>query len=285
MTAAFDATGGTDQRFTDALSGSDGTLDPAIMMPILDVYPDALSAPMPNDLVPVIVPRVQPPAQPGVRAEPVTGPANRSGVRPPPAQRGQQQRLTPQQAGARQKQEARQREAARQQEAARHQSARSIAPARPVPQRPAVQPYRPISSPPPVAPARPTGAGFTWQGRTMTAADLSAMFRGSMPNQPAQVDRESFQATHPQSAGSGSPDAVAPAAPMASQYNRGGGQARHDARERSQERRRTTPTPDRAAAARRRSSVWAVLVFFFIIVFASGLGQKAIDLFNELFNR
>jgi uncharacterized membrane protein YcjF (UPF0283 family) len=71
---------------------------------------------------------------------------------------------------------------------------------------------------------------------------------------------------------------------MASQYS-GHGQARNDARERSQERRRTAPTPDRAAASRRRSSVWAVLVFFFIIVFASGLGQKAIDLFNELFNR
>ncbi len=119
----------------------------------------------------------------------------------------------------------------------------------------------------------------------MTAADLSAMFRGSMPDQPAQVDRESFQATHPQSAGSGAPAAVAPAAPMASQYNRGGGQARNDAREQSQERRRTAPTPDRAAASRRRSSVWAVLVFFFVIVFATGLGQKAIDLVTELFNR
>jgi len=31
--------------------------------------------------------------------------------------------------------------------------------------------------------------------------------------------------------------------------------------------------------------VWAVLVFFFIIVFASGLGQRAIDLFTGLFNR
>ena len=58
MTAAFDATSGTDYRFTDALSGSDGTGDPSIMMPILDVYPDALSACMPNDLVPVIVPHV-----------------------------------------------------------------------------------------------------------------------------------------------------------------------------------------------------------------------------------
>ena len=43
------------------------------MMPVLDVYPDALSAPMPVDLVPVIVPPV-PPVAPGagVRAEPVS---------------------------------------------------------------------------------------------------------------------------------------------------------------------------------------------------------------------
>jgi hypothetical protein len=71
---------------------------------------------------------------------------------------------------------------------------------------------------------------------------------------------------------------------MASQYS-GHGQARNEARERSQERRRTAPTPDRGANSRRRSSVGAVLVFFFVIVFASGLGQKAIDLLSELFNR
>jgi hypothetical protein len=278
MTAAFDATSGTDHRFTDALSGSDGTGDPSIMMPVLDVYPDALSAPMPNDLIPVIVPPVLQPPQPGVRAEPVTGPANRSGNRPPPAQRGQTQRSQTQRG---QTQRPAQQAAPRQPAAARQQPARPAAPVRPVPPRPAVQPYRPISQAPP---ARPTGPSFTWQGKTMTAADLSAMFRGSMPNQPAQVDRESFQATHPQSAGSGAPSAVAPAAPMASQYS-GHGQARNEARERSQERRRTAPTPDRGANSRRRSSVGAVLVFFFVILFASGLGQKAIDLLSELFNR
>ena len=271
MTAAFDATRGTDYRFTDALSGSDGTGDPSIMMPVLDVYPDALSAPMPNDLIPVIVPPVLQPPRPGVRAEPVTGPANQPGNRPP-TQRGQAQRGQTQRPAQ---------QAVPRQPAAARQSARPAAPVRPVPPRPAVQQYRPISQAPP---ARPTGPSFTWQGKTMTAADLSAMFRGSMPNQPAQVDRESFQATHPQSAGSGAPSAVAPAAPMASQYS-GHGQARNEARERSQERRRTAPTPDRGATSRRRSSVGAVLVFFFIILFASGLGEKAIDLFSELFNR
>lgn len=268
MTAPYDATRGTDQRFTDALSGSDGTADPSIMMPVLDVYPDALSAPMPVDLVPVIIPPVPSVAQAGVRAEPVTGPANRSAqpqrgqVRQPAARPGQRQA----------------------QGSPRQQPVRPGAPARPVPQRPAVQPYRPISPAAQVAPVRPTGPTFNWQGRTMSAADLSAMFRSSMPGQSAQVDRESFQATHPQSAGSGAPAAVAPASPMASQYS-GHGQARNDARERSQERRRTTPTPDRGAASRRRSSVGAVLVFLLVILFASGLGQKAIELFSELFNR
>lgn len=276
MTAAFDATGGTDSGFTDALSGSDGTGDPPSMMPVLDVYPDALSAVMPNDIIPVIVPPTPTPPQSGVLAEPVTGPASRSGNRPAPAQRGQAQR------GQAQRGQVQRGQVQRQQAPARSQVPRPVAPVRPVPLRPAVQPYRrPIS---PTAPAASTGASFTWQGRSMTAADLSAMFRGSMPNQPAQVDRESFQATHPQSAGSGAPAAVAPAAPMASQFS-GHGQARNDARERSQERRRTAPTPDRGARSRRRSSVSAVFVFFFIILFASGLGQKAIDLLSELLNR
>lgn len=43
----------TDQRFADALSGTDGTGDPSVLMPVLDVYPDALSAPMPDAMVPV----------------------------------------------------------------------------------------------------------------------------------------------------------------------------------------------------------------------------------------
>ncbi len=49
-----------DQRFADALSGTDGTGDPAVLMPVLDVYPDALSAPMPDAMV--AVPRIDLPA-------------------------------------------------------------------------------------------------------------------------------------------------------------------------------------------------------------------------------
>jgi hypothetical protein len=36
---------------------------------------------------------------------------------------------------------------------------------------------------------------------------------------------------------------------------------------------------------RRSSSVWAVLVFMVVILFATGLGQKIIDLITELLNR
>jgi hypothetical protein len=51
MADASDARGRTDQRFADALSGPDGTGDPSVLMPVLQVYPDALSAPMPDAMV------------------------------------------------------------------------------------------------------------------------------------------------------------------------------------------------------------------------------------------
>lgn len=101
------------------------------------------------------------------------------------------------------------------------------------------------------------------------------MFRNSL-SQPGQVDRQSFQATHPQSHGSGSPNAVAPAAPMASQYS-----PMRDARNAAQARRQQRPP----TTNKRKSSGWAVLVFFFVILFATGLGQKIIDLITELLNR
>jgi hypothetical protein len=101
------------------------------------------------------------------------------------------------------------------------------------------------------------------------------MVRNSL-SQSGQVDRQSFQATHPQSHGSGSPNAVAPAAPMASQYS-----PMRDARNAAQARRQLRP----AASRQRKTSAWAVIVFIFVIVFATGLGQKIIDLITELLNR
>lgn len=219
MTAAFDGSRGTDQRFTDALSGSDGTSDPSVLMPVLDVYPDALSAAMPVDVIPVVALPTPPVA--GVRADPVVGPAGR----PPPR---------PRQGGQRQAQT---RQPARQAAGPPAQRA--------VPARPQVQPARP----------------------TTAAAGSSA-------------GQRSFQSTHPQSSGSGALSAVAPVAPMASQYS-GRGQARNDARERSQERRRTAPP----TGTKRSSSVGAVIVFLIVLLFATGWGQKVIDLITELLNR
>lgn len=42
-----------EQQFADALGGPDGTGDPSVLMPVLQVYPDALSAPMPDAMVPL----------------------------------------------------------------------------------------------------------------------------------------------------------------------------------------------------------------------------------------
>jgi hypothetical protein len=235
MTAAFGATRGTDKRFTDALSGSDGTADPSVTMPVLDVYPDALSAPMPNDLVPVVIPLAAPPAAgvrtvpPEVRAEPVTG-------RPAPGQRGRA--VVPRAQG-------------QQRGAQRSPAPRTATPARPIPPASAM-PARSIPPRPPVQPYRPIG-----------------------PVRP-----QSFQSTHAQAKGSAAPAAVAPAAPMASQYGGGRGQARSEARQQSQERRRTA-----VPSKRRSSSVGAVFVFIVVILFATGLGQKIIDLVTELLNR
>jgi len=271
MTAGYDAMRGTEQRFTDALSGSDGTSDPSVLMPVLDVYPDALSAPMPDDLVPVVVPPLMlPGGQGGVRAEPVLGPAARQAAGRTPAQRGMQTR----QPAVRQP---------TQRQPAQRQPARP-----PVPNR-ANQPGQPRAAAPPrqqaprtpaqgrsAPPAPPTGPTFSWQGRQVSAGDVAAMFRNSL-NQSGQVDRQSFQATHPQSQGSASPTAVAPAAPMASQYS-----PMQDARNAAQARRQSRPA---TSTTKRKSSGWAVAVFFFVILFATGLGQRIIDFITELLNR
>ncbi len=283
MTAAFDATGavhtgGVDQRFPDALSGADGTGDPSVLMPVLDVYPDALSAPMPVDLMPV-----RPPS-PGsigassrVPATPVAGPAARTasrttgnratgtrttaarttaastaapagrrpaGGQPAPGQPGRNQPVGNQ--------------------PVRNQPAlNQLVPQRPVPGRagPAysTRPTQPGPANPPVA-----------TGRMMTAADVSALFRNLRSGQSEQFDRLSYQATHPQSMGSTAPSAVAPAAPMASQYSGAGPGPEHRPRPGA-----GTPAHRSSAVRRRASSVWAVMVFLVVIVFARGWGRRS----------
>lgn len=275
MTAPFDAAQGTGQGFTDALSGSDGTADPAVTMPVLDVYPDALSAQLPEDLYPVLMPPVvADTGRPGVRAEPVLGPA---AVLTPAQQRQAQQRLAQQRAGqqrAGQQPYGQPGSVQRSSSAARPSGQRPAAPQRPAPQRAVPQRSVPQRGAP-TAPPSPGG----WQGVANSAADMAALFRASLPGNPTQVDRQSYQATHPQSTGSGAPMGVAPAAPMASQYS-GRGQSRNDAHDRSQERRRRTSVP-----TRKSGSGWAVLVALGIILFASGIGQRIIDLITGLLNR
>jgi hypothetical protein len=256
MTAAFDdATRGTDQRFNDALSGSDGTADPSILMPVLDVYPDSLSAPMPIDLVPVIVPPT--PLPPGVGIDPIfqlpARPVTAPRTQPRAAQRGNQRPGQPKV---------------------------NVPPnQRPVGSRTPPAPTRPASIPP----ARPPAAGPTlsWQGRQLSAGDVAAAFRSGF-GQQGQVDRTSFQATHPQSQGSVAPAAVAPAAPMASQYSQRG-QLRNTARDQAQERRRSSSNA--SGMRKRASSTWAVIVFLLVIGFSTGLLQKIIEFVTELINK
>jgi hypothetical protein len=250
------------------------------MMPVLDVYPDALSAPMPVDLVPVVVPRPLPSptaAAAGVRAEP---------ARPAPSQRGAT-RQTGTRPGQTWQRPAGQPGQPRQNPATT--AGRPAVPRTAVPRTDQPRPAQPRA----IAPSAPTSARrtapqpanqpanrpFTWQGMSVSATEVAAMFRSSLPGQSAQVDRESFQATHPQSMGSAAPNAVAPAAPMASQYS-GRGAARNTARDQAQERRRVTNT-----VRKRGSSTWAVIVFLVVIAFATGIGQKIIDVITELLNR
>lgn len=254
MTAAFDATRGTDQRFTDALSGSDGTADPSILMPVLDVYPDALSAPMPIDLIPVIVPPTPLPPASGV--DPIfRTPARPAQQHPRAAQRATQ----------------------------RTGQAKAYVPPNQrliVPRTPGAAPGRPAPIQP--APAPATGPTFNWQGRQMSASDVAAAFRSGF-GQQGQVDRTSFQATHPQSMGSAAPAAVAPAAPMASQYSQRG-QVRNTARDLAQERRRSS-TSTSSGGRKRASSTWAVIVAFLVIGFSTGLLQKIIEFVTQALNK
>ena len=302
MTAGFDAMRGTDQRFSDALSGADGTGDPAVMMPVLDVYPDALSAPMPSleaGSIPIVtalaaIQGVPPPAAPP--AAPPARPAQ-SGGRVQPAARGQ------------------------------GTSGRAVRPAQPTrptqPVRP-VQPTRPVQqprtatqagSPKAIRPAAPSPANAQsalrnlsdrigswsyqskvaqsdayWNARQQVAPQSTrpaATQRSAAPAQPpansqravaTQQYRPAPTRTSAQSQASASPTEVAPAAPTVSQY----GQMR-EIRNQSQLR-RATRTP-RQARKSRGQSVLSVLVFIVIVLFATGVGQRIIDAVNSLIQR
>ena len=293
MTAAFDATGaatgGVDQRFTDALSGSDGTGDPSVLMPVLDVYPGCAvrSDAGRSGAGRTAVARVDPARR--AASAPTSG--RRSG-------RQDREQDSGSRAPAPDSTQPGQRQPAQRRPAGRRPAGGQPAPRQPGQDRPVGNQPRAQSGPPSVnwlrsgrspgragpadrrAPAQPrSGQLQRGKGRTVTAADVGARCSATcMSGQSEQVDRQSFQATHPQSMGSTAPSAVAPAAPMASQYS-GAGQARNTARDQAQERRRTSERGPRKGVQRlgrhrlpRRHRVrhrrWV---------------QKVIDLINELF--
>jgi len=302
MTAGFDAMRGTDQRFSDALSGADGTGDPAVMMPVLDVYPDALSAPMPSleaGSIPIVTALAAIQGGPPPAAPPAAAPARpaQSGGRVPPAVRGQ---------------------------AAGGRTVRPAEPTRPTqPLRPE-QPTRPVQqprtatqagSPQAIRPAAPSPANAQsalrnlsdrigtwsyqskvaqsdayWNARQQVAPQSTRPAATQRSAAPAQRPANSQRAvatqqyrpaptrTSAQSQASASPTEVAPAAPTVSQY----GQMR-EIRNQSQLR-RATRTP-RQARKSRGQSVLSVLVFIVIVLFATGVGQRIIDAVNSLIQR
>ncbi|MEO8085124.1 MAG: hypothetical protein ABI780_15000, partial [Ardenticatenales bacterium] len=288
--------------FSDALSGADGTGDPAVMMPVLDVYPDALSAPMPSlEAGPIpIVTALSAPATGQVVAAPAVAvrPARstQSGGRVPPAARGQ---ATSTRSG---------RPA---QPTQPSQPLRPTQPTRPVPQ-PRVAP---AGSPQAIRPAAPSPANASsalrnlsdrigtwsyqgkiaqsdayWNARQQVAPQSTRPAPPQRAVVPAQRPANSQRAvatqqyrpaparTSAQSQASASPTEVAPAAPTASQY----GQMR-EIRNQSQLR-RAARSPRQARKARGQS-VFSVLVFIVIVLFATGVGQRIIDAVTALIQR
>ena len=302
MTAGFDAMRGTDQRFSDALSGADGTGDPAVMMPVLDVYPDALSAPMPSleaGLIPIVTALSAPATLQGTAtAAPAARPARstQSGGRVPPAARGQ---ATPGRAG-------------RPTEPTRPaQLLRPAQPTWPVPQ----PRTAPAGSPQAIRPAAPSPANASsalrnlsdrigtwsyqskiaqsdayWNARQQVAPQSTRPAPPQRAVVPAQRPANSQRAaatqqyrpaqarTSAQSQASALPTEVAPAAPTVSQY----GQMR-EIRNQSQLR-RAARSPRQARKARGQS-VFSVLVLIVIVLFATGVGQRIIDAVTALIQR
>lgn len=241
----------TDQGFADALCGPDGTGDPSVMMPVLQVYSDALSAPMPDAMV--AVPPVDPAAMLAA-----------AGAAPTPAQaRVAAQRMT----------------ADRVARAGRYggQPAQS-ATARPPQRREPPLAWGSLEPHSAVAPhlqgprqpgsnRQPTGSAPRSLGTPALYTGLSGPTLRTTLSELGNLARSGFPAVRPGAGAAGprisSPQAHAPAA--------------------------HAPTPPLPRNLRRRrnkgSSIWAVLVFLIVIAFASGIAQQIIGAISELFNR
>ncbi len=314
MTAGFDAMRGTDQRFSDALSGADGTWDPAVLMPVLDVYPDALSAPMPSldaGSIPLVTAvtagtaadRVVPDGQPAAPAQPLRSLGQASAGRLPASARGPAST----QRAARPAPVARPRPAPQPRApgpAAQTGSPAAIRPAAPSPAN-AQSALRNISdmigawsyqskitqsdaywnarqqisgqSVRPASPLRSVPSASSAQRSASSAQRSAPSTQRSAPSQqysPPSAQR--YSPSQPQA--STSPDEVAPAAPTVSQY----GQMR-EIRNQSQLR-RAARSPREARKSRGQSGL-AVLVFIVVVLFATGVGQRILDAINALFQR
>lgn len=249
MTAGFDAPGRTDRGFADALSGPDGTGDPAVLMPVLSVYPDALSAPMPDAMV--ALPPIDPAAltraalAAGSIAAPA-GPVQPSRTARPPGQRaaGQPGRsgrtsTTPARAPA----------------AWGPVDPRAAAPHLSAWQPPTPRPPSSASSGPPAGTASGLSAAVSsWAGRAMTPSEVAGFLRNSITGNPQIGSTSAMAANRHQ------PAAHAPTPPLP----------------------RRTP---RTTRRNKGSGVWAVFIFLVVIAFASGLGQRIIQAITELLNR
>jgi len=238
--------GRTDQGFADALCGPDGTGDPSVMMPVLQVYPDALSAPMPDAMV--AVPPVDPAAMLAA-----------AGAAPTPAQaRVVAQRAT----------------ADRVARAGRYGGQRAQPPAPRPPQRPGapsawgnLEPHSAVA-PHLQGPRQPgtnqaaAGSGPRTQGNAALRTGLSGPTLRTTLSELGNLARSGFPALRP-GVGAAVPTISAPRA--------------HPP---------TPPLPRTPPRRRNKgSSIWAVLVFLIIIAFASGIAQQALSALGELFNR
>jgi len=320
MTAGFDAMRGTDQRFSDALSGADGTGDPAVMMPVLDVYPDALSAPMPSleaGSIPIVTALTARAADQAAGAPQTTWSAQparsagQTGGRMPPAARG----LAP--GGQAPRGQAPSGQAPRGQ-ATSGPAVRPAQPSRPAqPTRPVQQPRTATQagSPQTIRPAAPSPANAqsvfgnisemigTWSYRSKIAqSDAYWTARQQFAPQSARPPAPQRLAAPPQrpansqravttqqyrpppsrtSAQSQASASPAEVAPAAPTVSQYG--QMREIRNQSQLR-RAARSP-REARKSRGQSVFAVLVFLVIVLFATGVGQRIIDAVNALIQR
>lgn len=248
-----------EQRFADALCGPDGTGDPAVLMPVLQVYPDALSAPMPDAMVPG--PAVDPadllaaaraqtpgelptPVQARLAAERAWADAGRVAQ---PGRRGADRGADP---------------GMTRRAAPAAWSAPDLRGAVPPTNR--TPPRPPGATPRPVPPASmPSGPG-AWAGRAPSPAEVAGLLRTTFSGMTQGVTQGITNGLNR------GPDRNLAAAARQHQP------AAH------------APTPPLPRTTRRRnrgSSIWAVLVFLVVIAFASGLAQQVLTAISGLFNR